>query len=342
MVDSPLSQRQLIGNLPSYLERRPLTKKQQEFVQQVEEEQDPGGILRSRFKRPAPAGLMATPQVQEPNEESSMIGMDSIKSYLGNLFSPSTGAPPAIEEPVTRTGVRASPHPESKPVTRTEVRTSPHPEPEPDGGPAAEPSFAQSVDDPDLQVYSQVESTLLPFLRTNEGFISKLDTAVEDKGKANPTKDIGYGHKLSAEELKDKEVYGIDVSKGISKDQADFILSKDLEKKYEQVSKKIPNFKNLTPLEQALVTDFEFNVRGGIKAFPKMLKALQARDVQTLNKEYKRYMGTREEIRNKSKPLKKRNETTYSTFIAPLTRKYENKAGNLVASNPNPYPARVI
>jgi hypothetical protein len=53
-------------------------------------------------------------------------------------------------------------------------------------------------------------------------------------------------------------------------------------------------------------------------------------------------MGTREEIRNKSRPLKKRNETTYSTFIAPLTRKYENKAGNLVASNPNPYPARVI
>ena len=73
-----------------------------------------------------------------------------------------------------------------------------------------------------------------------------------------------------------------------------------------------------------------------------MLKALQARDVQTLNKEYKRYMGTREEIRNKSKPLKKRNETTYSTFIAPLTRKYENKAGNLVASNPNPYEPKAI
>ena len=278
----------------------------------------------SEFERPAmpmpvptspssPAGLTATPQVQEKEEDSMFnFSIDDITKYISNIFSSSPGAPPA---------------------PTVEEQEDP---------PSPPPPFAQSVDDPDLQVYSQVESTLLPFLRDNEGFISNLDTAVEDRGKENPTKDIGYGHKLSAKELKDKKVYGIDVSKGISKDQADFILSKDLEKKYEQVSKKIPNFKNLTPLEQALVTDFEFNVRGGIKAFPKMLKALQARDVQTLNKEYKRYMGTREEIRNKSKPLKKRNETTYSTFIAPLTRKYENKAGNLVASNPNPYPARVI
>jgi hypothetical protein len=303
------------------------TEDQKNFAQSVDDQADPDRTMRSRFERPpvspaltptpsptpAPTGLMSTPQVQEPNEESSMIDVDSIKSYLGNLFSPSPGAPPA--------------------PTVEEQEDPPSPPP---------PPFAQSVDDPDLQVYSEVESTLLPFLRDNEGFISKLDTAVEDKGKQNPTKDIGYGHKLSAEELKNKEVYGIDVSKEISKDQADFILSKDLEKKYKQVSKKIPNFKNLTPLEQSLVTDFEFNVKGGIKTFPKMLKALQARDIRTLNKEYKRYMGTREEIKNKSRPLKKRNETTYSTFIAPLTRKYENKAGNLVASNPNPYPARVI
>ena len=78
---------------------------------------------------PAPAGLMATPQAQEPNEESSMIDMDSIKSYLGNLFSPSAVSPTAIEEP----------------VTRTQVRTSPHPEPEPDGGVAAEPSFDDAL-----------------------------------------------------------------------------------------------------------------------------------------------------------------------------------------------------
>ncbi len=291
------------------------TEAQKKFAQSVDDKADPDRAMRSRFERPAmptpaPAGLTATPQVQEKEEDSMFnFSMDDITKYVSNLFSSSP--PPAIEE--------------------QEDPPSPPP-----------PPFAQSVDDPDLQVYSEVESTLLPFLRDNEGFISKLATAVEDKGKQNPTKDIGYGHKLSAQELKNKEVYGIDVSKGISKDQADFILSKDLEKKYKQVSKKIPNFKNLTPLEQSLVTDFEFNVRGGIKSFPKMLKALQARDVQTLNKEYKRYMGTREEIRNKSKPLKKRNETTYSTFIAPLTRKYENKAGNLVASNPNPYPARVI
>ena len=280
----------------------------------TEAQKKPAMPMPTPMPTPAPAGLTATPQVQEKEEDSMFnFSIDDITKYISNIFSSSPGAPPA--------------------PTVEEQEDPPSPPP---------PPFAQSVDDPDLQVYSEVESTLLPFLRDNEGFISKLDTAVEDKGKQNPTKDIGYGHKLSAQELKNKEVYGIDVSKGISKDQADFILSKDLEKKYNQVSKKIPNFKNLTPLEQALVTDFEFNVRGGIKTFPEMLKALQARDTHTLNKEYKRYMGTREEITNKSRPLKKRNETTYSTFIAPLTRKYENKAGNLVASNPNPYPARVI
>lgn len=294
------------------------TEAQKKFAQSVDDKADPDRAMRSRFERPAmpmptptpaPTGLMATPQVQEKEEDSMFnFSMDDITKYVSNLFSSSP--PPAIEEQ--------------------------------EDPPSPSPPFAQSVDDPDLQVYSEVESTLLPFLRDNEGFISKISTAVEDKEIANPTKDIGYGHKLSAKELKNKEVYGIDVSKEISKDQADFILSKDLEKKYKQVSKKIPNFKNLTPLEQALVTDFEFNVRGGIKSFPKMLKALQERDVQTLNKEYKRYMGSPMEVKNRSRPLKKRNETTYSTFIAPLTRKYENKAGNLVASNPNPYPARVI
>ena len=140
--DVSLSEQQLmeIINQAKSISLGEATEAQKNFAQSVDDRDDPDRAMRSRFERPAmptptpmptpsPAGLMATPQAQEPNEESSMIDMDSIKSYLGNLFSPSAVSPTAIEEP----------------VTRTQVRTSPHPEPEPDGGVAAEPSFDDAL-----------------------------------------------------------------------------------------------------------------------------------------------------------------------------------------------------
>ena len=178
--------------------------------------------------------------------------------------------------------------------------------------------------------YSQVESILVPFGKDNEGFISEIDIAIEDKGKSNPSMDIGHGHKLTPEELKTKKVYGIDISKGITKDQADTIFRKDLEKKYNRASKRVPNFKNLTPLEQALITDFEFNVKGGAETYTEMLKAIQEKDFKALNKEYKRSMIVETpDGKRLKKPLTKRNKDTYSTFIAPLIEEYKKKIGTI-------------
>ena len=172
--------------------------------------------------------------------------------------------------------------------------------------------------------YSQVESILLPFAKANEGFISKMDTAIEDKGKSNPSMDIGHGHKLTPEELKTKKVHGIDISEGITKDEADIIYRKDLKQKYNLASEQVPGFKNLTPREQALITDFQFNVKGGAKTYKKMLKAIKEKDFETLNKEYKRNMIVETPDGKKlKKPLTKRNKDTYSTFIVPLMEQYK-------------------
>lgn len=96
---------------------------QQETARRIDEELDPGGVMRSRFQRPAPTapapvskGLTATPQVQEPKEESDMFDFSSIKEYITNIFS--SPSAPSASVPL-------------KPEVRKE---------EEDGGPAGEPT----------------------------------------------------------------------------------------------------------------------------------------------------------------------------------------------------------
>ena len=202
MADSPILPRQLIGNLPRNLERRPLTKKEQEFVRQVDEEQDPGGILRSRFQRPtptpAPTGLAATPQIQE-EEGMFDFNVDDIKSYLGNLFSPST--PPAIEEP----------------VSRTEVRSSPHLEAEEDGGIVADDSFDEAI---------------LHTIRYYEGApILKARKPV----KGDPYT-VGYGR------TRDDQGNLIKKGAKITEEQADRYLREDVKKRMPELRKAYPDF----------------------------------------------------------------------------------------------------
>ena len=315
MVDSPITQRQLIGNLPSYLERRPLTPEQQKFVQQVEEEQDPGGILRSRFKRPAmslptsiptpaPAGLIATPQVQEPNEESSMIDMDSIKSYLGNLFSPSTGAPPAIEEPVTRTG----------------VRVSPHPEPEPDGGPASEPSF----DDALIHTIKYYEGE--PILKARKPV------------KGDPYT-IGYGR---TRDLKGKP---ITKDTEITVEQADQMLREDLDTRLKEIKKAYPNFDTYPQDLQLQLTQSYYRGTLTPKASPKTRKLINKGKFQEAAKEFL----NNEEYKN-AKKLGRPGIIERMDDVAQALKSMgddpvqvaSRSTGGRMASNPNPYPPKAI
>jgi GH24 family phage-related lysozyme (muramidase) len=122
-VYSGMSQEEMM-NLINQAKALTASPEQQETARRIDEELDPGGVMRSRFQRPAPTapapvskGLTATPQVQEPKEESDMFDFNAIKEYITNIFS-SPSAPSA-----------------SVPL-KPEVRK----EKEGDGGPASEPT----------------------------------------------------------------------------------------------------------------------------------------------------------------------------------------------------------
>ena len=118
-VYSGMSQEELMG-LINQAKALTASPEQQETARRIDEELDPGGVMRSRFQRPAPApvakstGLIATPQMQEPKEESDMFDFSSIKKYITNMFS--SPSPPSVSVPL-----------------KTEVQ-------EDDGGPAGEPT----------------------------------------------------------------------------------------------------------------------------------------------------------------------------------------------------------
>ena len=99
-VYSGMNQEELMG-LINQAKALTASPEQQETARRIDEELDPGGVMRSRFQRPAPTapapvskGLTATPQVQEPKEESDMFDFSSIKEYITNIFS-SPSAPSA-------------------------------------------------------------------------------------------------------------------------------------------------------------------------------------------------------------------------------------------------------
>ena len=91
-VYSGMNQEELMG-LINQARAFTASPEQQETARRIDEELDPGGVMRSRFQRPAPApvakpkGLTATPQAQA-QEDTSMFSLDSILDYFKGLFTP--------------------------------------------------------------------------------------------------------------------------------------------------------------------------------------------------------------------------------------------------------------
>jgi len=302
MVDSPILQRQLIGNLPRNLEPRRLTEEEQEFVQQVDEEQDPGGILRSRFQRPAPApaptGLAATPQVQE--EEGSMFdfNMDDITKYVSNIFSPSP--PPAIEEP----------------VSRTEVRSSPHLEAEEDGGIVADDSFDEAI---------------LHTIRYYEGApILKARKPV----KGDPYT-VGYGR------TRDDKGNLIKKGAKITEEQADRYLREDVKKRMPELRKAYPDFNSYPAEVQQHIASSYYRGTLTPSHSPKTRKLINAGKFEEAavelldNDEYKNAK------KNNRAGIRERMEDTAAALLSMEPARQAARGGRL-ASNPNPYEPKAI
>ena len=90
-VYSGMSQEEMM-NLINQAKALTASPEQKETARRIDEELDPGGVMRSRFQRPAPApvakpkGLAATPQGQV-QEDTSMFNLDSVLDYFKGLFT---------------------------------------------------------------------------------------------------------------------------------------------------------------------------------------------------------------------------------------------------------------
>ncbi len=111
--------------------------------------------------------------------------------------------------------------------------------------------------------------------------------------------DIGYGHKI----LKSQ-----DYSKGLTNKQVEDLLMSDYNTKKTGAEKIFNNqnldrkWKDLTPQEQILLTDYNYN--GVLSEFKKFMEAVSNKDKGAMLKEYVRHQG--------KVPLGKRNEWTKS------------------------------
>ena len=105
---------------------------------------------------------------------------------------------------------------------------------------------------------------------------------------------VGYGHKLTEEEIASGKVYGYDIN-NLNKNQANTILIRDLEEKNKILNNKLGTaYVELDPKRKQMLLDIQFNVRGGIDSFPKFTEAVLNNDTNTMQKEYKRYFENKQ------------------------------------------------
>lgn len=163
----------------------------------------------------------------------------------------------------------------------------------------------------DESLYS-ISEDYINWLKGEEG----LEFKPYDAGEGG-TPTIGYGHKLSKEEIKSGKVYGFSL-KDIDKDAAETILRADIASKQESLDKKLTSKYNISlseldPTRREMLLDYEFNVKGGINKFPAFTKAVLADDIETARKEYVRKV--QDPKTNKMIPLGRRNKNFFDRYL---------------------------
>lgn len=118
----------------------------------------------------------------------------------------------------------------------------------------------------------------------------------------NPT--VGFGHKLTNDEVKSGKVYGFDINT-MTPEQAREVMLKDLEKAEASLKSDLgKDFDKLDQDRKEMLLDFQYNLGSAKKKFPKFTQAVIDNDVETMNQEYKRYYtppgGTPRELRQRN------------------------------------------
>ena len=294
----------------------PLTPSQIERTKEIEEELDPGGLMRQRFRRPPrgpvaprpmprPEGLMATPQVQEPKEETDMFDFSDVKEYITNIFS--SRPPPGISVPLK---------PEVKEEKEEEVEVEVESD---DGGPAGEPTR----DDAFINIIKYYEGK--PILKARKPV------------KGDPYT-IGYGR---TRDLKGKP---ITKDTKITEEEADQMLREDLDTRMKEIKRAYPDFESYPAELQLQITQSYYRGTLTPKHSPKTRRLINQGKFKEAAKEFlnneeyrtakkKGRAGIRDRMEDVAQALKNMEEPVQVAKAA---------SGGRLAKNPNPYTPKAI
>jgi hypothetical protein len=132
----------------------------------------------------------------------------------------------------------------------------------------------------------------------NKSLALGIKNKLQHESVEGGTDTIGFGHKLTSDEIKNNEVYGYKLNE-LTIEQAEDILKKDLEKTNNKLIKTYGDkYNNLDDRRKQMLIDFQFNVRNfsDDKVFPNFKKALFEGDEEKLAKEYKRGYYTKDKV----------------------------------------------
>lgn len=161
-----------------------------------------------------------------------------------------------------------------------------------------------------MSSYSQ---EFLTFLKEQENgaFLRGQSPALHDSPEGgNPT--VGFGHKMTDEEVRTGKVYGYDVDT-MTVEQAEEVMLKDLKKHEASLKRELgDDFNKLDQTRKEMLLDFQYNLGSAKDVFPSFTEAVINNDLETMRTEYKRYFT---DSSGDTKELESRNKAFSELFL---------------------------
>jgi GH24 family phage-related lysozyme (muramidase) len=163
-----------------------------------------------------------------------------------------------------------------------------------------------------IQKNSLFDKEFLDYIKNAENeALLKTGMKLRHKSGEGGLDTVGYGHKLTETEDAIGEVYGYKLDT-LTKEQADDILLRDLEKRNQLLINKLGKaYTNLDPKRKQMLLDIEFNVGDAPGVFPNFTKGVLENNIDVMKKEYERKFT---DSKGEEKPLTRRNEL-FSNFF---------------------------
>ena len=159
---------------------------------------------------------------------------------------------------------------------------------------------------------------LFKFLKDVESSRGKHNSSIySDVGKPA----IGYGHRLSSDEL--KAYNGMPGERSVpnwTKEDSEYMLGKDI-LEAEHLARSIYNsktgnkFSDLDENRKMMLTEMAFNMGTKLEGFPKFMNAVKNEDYATMGDEYHR--TAKDEDGNELKGIETRNKEFFRRFLSP-------------------------